>query len=75
MSIVKGSSCVKKIDGILCSICLPSLSCPVCQKVDAETAQASLCNSNGGYYISILFIFVLFRGYLRKLNDNDLTEK
>ena len=26
------------------------LLCPACQKVDAKSAHASLCNSNGGYF-------------------------
>ena len=42
----------------------PPLVLPVCQKVEAETAQAHPCFSNGGY----LFYFL---GDTQKLNDND----
>ena len=41
--------------------------CPACQKVFEKGAHASLCNSNGG--------FLFGGGHLKKLNDNDPTEK
>ena len=43
--------------------------CPACQKVFEKDAHASLCNSNGGYLITLL------GGHLKRLNDNDPTEK